>query len=149
MYALAVTGLPLNHIDTVWNWFCDLPLTAKKQMLRDKENKEQFAEGFENELVYLVFDGGLLGFVSCEYKEHQTYEIHLFCPRHTPPQKLAEAISTFFQEVRLDDRIQKLICNVRGRQIRLGQCLINEGCVFTGWTYRSNKEQFHVMVWEK
>lgn len=149
MHAVSAIGLPSSHLDTVWGWFRALPEKVKNLMDRTDESIDNFHQGFDNDLVYLVFDGGLLGCVILEPRGDKIFEIHLFCPRRTPSDKLAEAIDTFFTAANADDRIEKIICNVQQRQKRLGFCLINNACQYTGWQYREKGELLTVLVWQK
>lgn len=145
MYALSHNGLPSQHLETVWQWFCEMPAFIKKQMRRSGQDKAAFQKGFENDLVYLVFDDGLLGAVIAEPQPDGTHEIHLFCPRRTPSNKLAEAIHTFFEQIEADKKMKRLMFKVRSSQKRLGYCLEVEGCRHTGWRYREMGETFVVM----
>lgn len=144
MYAEAIQGLPDSHLDTVWEWFLALPERMKKQMHRECETQEEFQTSFLDDLLYLVFDNGLLGCVILEKRETGIYDVHLFCPRRTPSGKLREAIATFFASVKRDDRITKLVFSVRESQKRLEACIVDEGCRYTGWQFRERGETYRI-----
>jgi hypothetical protein len=149
MHADILDTFPDSAADTIWQWFQDLPAFVKRNMSRAEQDKAQFLESFDDSFNVFVYDGDLLGFVTCEPKESGIYEVHLFCPRNTPDAKLSEAIAVFFEKVRYTPNVDKLIFNVRRRQAKLANCLYNEGCIFTGWSYREHRELFDCLIWEK
>jgi hypothetical protein len=148
MTATMVRQLPLIEAQTVWEWIKDLPSrVAEKNRC---ESAEAFLESVKNDAKVLVYKNDLLlGFVTLEEKADGTFEVHLFCPRKVTTEDLTKAIDAFFDKVRSDRRIETLIFNVRSRQNRLGQILMENGCIYTGWSYRENGENFRSLFWKK
>src|SRR5881394_2731567 len=134
MDAVTVKQLPAIEAWTVWGWLQDLP--ARVAGKNRCETVGAFLESIRGDRKVLVYDSGsLLGFVTLEEKADRTFEVHLFCPRKVPTEKLTQAIDAFFNEVGRDRRIETLLFNVRARQNRLGQILIENGCIYTGWSF--------------
>lgn len=149
MNAVITSNLPYDELAVVWQWFQDLPVYIKRQLRIDAPTQEIFQAKFDDDLNVLVYDDGLLGFVNCEPKGDGIFEVHLFCPRRTLSEKLAEAIATFFVKVRETNEIKTLLFNARCRQIRLRECLFNEGCIYTGWSFRERGEDFDCLIYQK
>jgi hypothetical protein len=148
METAVLTSLPAVEASIIWSWFEALPDWVKKR--NGCESEGDFFRSLEGDRKVLVYDdGSLLGYVSCEPKSEGIYEVHLFCPRKVPTGKLAGAISAFFERVGEMDEVRTLLFDVRSRQSRLGQILIENGCIFTGWSYYENGELFRSVIWQK
>lgn len=146
MTSHSVTGLPVEHIDTVWAWLCATPRKGN----HDAKDKAEFIDAFKNDQGVLVFDGDpLLGFVTLEGRTPGIFEAHLFSPRRIGTERLARAVACFFEHVRKSDAVRTLLFSVRAIQARLGSILYNEGVRPTGWSYYENGERFLLLVWEK
>lgn len=149
MTAEIATTIPEPLLATIWSWFAHLPERVKKHSGCNGD-RIQFFDGVNSDLKVLVFDdGSLLGFVTCEPKGDGIFDVHLFCPRHVPTDKLTQAIDTFFEKMRNEPVVKKLLFSVRSLQSRLGQIVIENGACFTGWSYYEQGEVFRCLVWEK
>lgn len=149
METYAVPSFTISEGDTIWQWFLDLPLFVKRNMSRSEQDKQAFIASFRDSVKILVYDGGsLLGFVECRPRGDGIFEAHLFCPRHTPFNKLADAISSFFETCKTASYvIRTLLFYVRVTQRNLQKCLYAEGCKPSGWRYLYCGEHFDCLVW--
>lgn len=146
MYATIGQLLSPVEIEAVWDWSQAMPASLKPRWGMQKITPDAFLEACQGDLHVKVYDGDLLGFVTLEPKGDGIFEAHLFCPRRTPSEKLAEAIATFFAAVKENETMNKLLFRIRQKQSRLRNCLIDEGCVYEGWTFRECGDTFDCYI---